>query len=283
MLIADSGSTRTQWAAIDGSGATVVFEGGGINALMLSGEELRGELRTQLEGHIMPRSVECVRFYGAGCVPSVIPEVTAALREVTGCEDVEVASDMLAAARALCGDEPGIACILGTGSNSCEYDGQNISANVSPLGYILGDEGSGAVLGRRLVGDVLKNQLPAELCRGFMERFDLTQLDIIEAVYREQGANRFLAGFVPFLSENIRCEEIEEMVIDEFVRFLRRNVAGYSVAGSATVNFAGSVAYYFRPQLQKAVTMCGMRLGNVVREPIGGLVNYHLSKFKNNR
>jgi len=187
---------------------------------------------------------------------------------------IEVNSDILAAAHGLSGRNPGIVCILGTGSNSCFYDGEKVVANVPALGFILGDEGSGAVLGKLLVGDILKNQLPAGLKEKFLQQFDLTQGTIIERVYRQPFPNRFLASLSPFLKQNIETPEIRALVLNAFKAFLNRNVKQYDYQNNK-VHFIGSIAYYYKEILEEAICECGMQLGNIVQSPMEGLVIYH--------
>lgn len=276
ILIADSGSTKTQWAVADTAGEPRMFVTSGINALMLTRDELvarlEGELLPQLHGAVPDE----VWFYGAGCLPHVCPMVADALKEVTTAGFVEVASDMLGTARALCGHDEGIACILGTGSNSCRYDGSHIVDNVSPLGYILGDEGSGAVLGRRLIGDVLKRQLPPGICDAFMVRYGLSPAEIIERVYRRPGANRFMASFVPFMAEHRSVEGIHALLVDEFTRFFCRNVASYAGYRDVPVHFVGSVAMVFAKELREAAAAFAIRVGTIMQNPIFGLIDYHI-------
>ena len=188
---------------------------------------------------------------------------------------VEVASDLLAAARAVCGREPGIACIMGTGSNSCYYDGEKVVMNVSPLGYILGDEGSGAVLGKLLVGDVLKKQLPEYLCEKFMREYNLDYTTIITSVYRKPAANRFLAQFAPFLEHNIEEPAIHAIVLRSFTDFFTRNVASYPGYKELPCNFVGSIAFCERKVLQEAADALGITIGTVIKDPMEGLVKYH--------
>jgi N-acetylglucosamine kinase-like BadF-type ATPase len=183
-------------------------------------------------------------------------------------------SDMLGAARGLCGRNPGIVCILGTGSNSCFYDGDKIVYNVSPLGFILGDEGSGAVLGKLLVSDLLKNQLPAGLKEKFMEEFDLTPGMIIERVYRQPFPNRFLASLSPFLLRNIKEPALRSLVLNSFRSFLTRNVMQYDYK-RYPVCFIGSVAYHYREILDEALLAAGMQSGGIIRQPMEGLVKYY--------
>ena len=231
ILIADCGSTKTDWCVVrEGIVEKQVFTCG-MNAVMLTEEEMRSRMAAELVPELggYADAIEAVYFYGAGCIsPEVCANVERAIRANINAQDVEVHTDLLAAARALCGRRPGIACILGTGSNSCFYDGEKICDNVSPLGYILGDEGSGAVLGKLLVGDVLKGQLPAELCEKFLRKYDLTLLDIIRKVYREPQGNRFLASVTPFLIENINEKEVHDLVLGSFKAFFRRNISHYA-------------------------------------------------------
>ena len=182
-----------------------------------------------------------------------------------------VESDLLGAARALCGRSEGIACILGTGSNSCHYDGTRISANISPLGWILGDEGSGAVLGRRLVGDVLKGEFSPELCEAFTEETGLTRTTIINKVYREPMPNRWLASLVPFLGRHRNDARVRQFLIDEFRRFLRRNVAKYQRL-DLPVHFVGGIASSYQDELAEALRLEGMQLGRILKRPIDGIV-----------
>lgn len=277
ILIADSGSTKTQWSIVtDTNAAEQSIVTSGINAAMLSSAEIADILRQELMPRLDHQRPYAVRFYGAGCIDdATCAGVARAISDTTGCTDVEVASDLLAAARALCGKQPGIACILGTGSNSCLYDGHKIVANVSPLGFILGDEGSGAVLGRTLVADVLKHQLPADLCQAFHKRYPIAYPEIIASVYRRNMPSRFLASFVPFLADNINRTEISRLVENAFKAFFRRNVDSYTDAHSLPLHFTGSVAYYFEPQLRQAAADSGYSITSIVKSPRKGLLKFH--------
>jgi len=177
----------------------------------------------------------------------------------------------------LCGHHAGIACILGTGSNSCYYDGAKIVANVSPLGFILGDEGSGAVLGKLLVGSLLKNQLAPGLKEEFLTTYALTPADIIDRVYRRPLPNRFLASLSPFLAAHLDDPGIHRLVLDSFRDFLRRNVMQYDWQ-AYNVHFCGSIAYHYQTILAEAAATYSIHLGQVVQSPIKGLVRYHDSR-----
>jgi N-acetylglucosamine kinase-like BadF-type ATPase len=276
ILIADSGSTKTDWCLLHQDGAATRVQTKGLNPFQMTEEEIGEEIKTVLLPKLQTSEVSAVCFYGAGCTPEKQPVVERALRScLTITDGCEVASDMLGAARAICGDKPGIACILGTGSNSCAFDGRKIVKNVSPLGYILGDEGSGAVLGRMLLGDIMKNQMPQHIIDRFHEKYSFTNADIIERVYRQKLPNRFLAGFAPFLHENIDEPCIEALVKDEFRSFLRRNVRQYNGWESLPIGFIGSIATVFRTQLNEVLAEECMHLGPIIQAPMEGLVNFH--------
>ncbi len=276
ILLADSGSTKTHWCLMADGKPVNDVRTKGLNPFQMNGEEIALTLQQELLPALPTAEVDCVYFYGAGCTPEKQPLVADALRSVLTISGVcEVHSDMLAAARAICGHAPGIACILGTGSNSCAFDGQKITMNVPALGFILGDEGSGAVLGRTLVGNVLKRQLPAAVCERFLSQYATTQADIIERVYRQPQPNKYLASFAPFLKENIGVPEVEAMVKEGFRAFLHRNVAQYPDYLSLPIGFNGGIATTFEEQLMAVLAEENMHLGRIIQEPMQGLVEYH--------
>jgi N-acetylglucosamine kinase-like BadF-type ATPase len=275
-LIADCGSTKINWCLIENGEVVKQIFTSGMNAVMLSQQEITERIATELMPQLSDYVVHSVYFYGAGCISdAVCSNVANAIRNNIKDAAVEVYTDLLAAARALLGNKPGIACILGTGSNSCYFDGTNIVENVSPLGYILGDEGSGAVLGKRLIGDVLKKQLPQELCEKFMTQYNLDPITIIQRVYREPQANRFLALVSPFLLQNIDEPAIHTLVLDSFVLFFKRNVMLYPNHKNHKVNFVGSIAYYYKDLLAEAAAQCGCTIGTVLKSPMQGLIAFH--------
>ena len=277
ILIADCGSTKIDWCLIEnGKVAKQVFTSG-INALLMSEEQIRQTIADELVPEIKGYEIGSVYYYGAGCLfDDICANVRRAIAaNIPSAKTIEVDTDLLAAARALCGKNPGIACIMGTGSNSCYYDGVRIVDNVSPLGYILGDEGSGAVLGKLLVGDVLKNQLPAALCEKFLKKYDLDRQKIIEGVYKKPAANRFLASLSPFLIENIEEPAVHRLVLNAFKAFFVRNIENYEGYKTMPVSFVGSVAYYYRDVLGEAANSLGIKIGTVIKSPMEGLIKYH--------
>ncbi len=277
ILIADCGSTKIDWCLLNNNKVERQVFTMGMNAVMLTEEEIRQRIADELVPELAGYPVEAVYFYGAGCIsPEVCDNVARAIRaNFADATTVEVHTDLLAAARALCGRQPGIACIMGTGSNSCYYDGEKIADNVSPLGYILGDEGSGAVLGKILLGDVLKRQLPDDLCEKFLKQYDLDRLTIIKRVYKEPQANRFLASVSPFLIENIDRAEVRALVVNAFRAFFRRNIAHYPNFNTSDVNFVGSIAHHYREVLAEAAQAEGCRVGTVIKSPMEGLIKFH--------
>jgi N-acetylglucosamine kinase-like BadF-type ATPase len=281
ILIADSGSTKTDWCVAENGQQVQRITTKGINPYFQSEEEITKELQTALLPQLGSRDAarhvstfDAVYFYGTGCLPEKIPMMKQALSSQLQSPTVEVYSDMVGAARGLAGRKPGIICIMGTGSNSCYYDGEKIVSNISPLGFILGDEGSGAVLGKLLAGDLLKNQLPEGLKEKFLQQFNLTPGDIIERVYRQPFPNRFLASLSPFLAQNIAVPEVRSIVLNAFKDFLTRNVMQYDYKNNP-VHFIGSIAFYYKELLEEACKSTGMHLGTIVQSPMEGLIMYH--------
>ena len=289
VLIADSGSTKVHWCLLAANGQSSDVFTDGINPFFQTSDAMRNSISNQLLpqiGHLLwAGKLTDVFFYGAGCTPEKIPFVEKALQSVFRASEVHVASDMLGAARGLLGKQKGVACILGTGSGSCFYDGENIRWSVPSLGYILGDEGSGAVLGKRLVGDLLKNQLGEDLKQQFFEAYETSMADVIEHVYRQPFPNRFLAKLSRFCADHIQDERIYKLVYDHFQDFVRRNVQQYyevdGVENPETmqmpVAFSGSIACYYRGVLEEVMDDYGFQIGKIMQDPIPGLKEYHLA------
>ena len=280
-LIADSGSTKTDWCLCNKSTTLSSIQTQGINPYHQTEEAieevLREELLPQLKSQeLMAHSSQLhIIFYGSGCAnETACNRIKEALFKVLDTKDVTIHSDLLGAARALCGHEEGIACVLGTGSNSCLFNGKEIIANTPPLGYILGDEGSSAVLGRRLVGDCLKNQLPEPLRDEFLAEYNLTQEIILEKVYRQPLANRFLASLTPFLSKHREVPEVHKLLVESFTDFFVRNVKQYRRPW-LPIHFVGSIANAFPAELKEAAESLGMELGTILQSPMEGLIKYH--------
>lgn len=277
-LIADSGSTKTDWCIVDESGAFSTIRVKGMNPYFQDEEEISSEIEKKLLPAVGDNVIDTVYFYGAGCIFDKVKVVENAIKKHITAKRIFVESDLLGVARAVCCKTEGIACILGTGSNSCLYDGDKIVSNISPLGFILGDEGSGAVLGKLLVGDLLKGILPERLKSLFLEQYGLTPAYIIDKVYRQPFPNRFLAGFAPFLAEHLDEPSIYRLVADSFYAFIYRNVKQYH-RDDCEVSFVGSIAYFFRDILSAVASDTGIVLGKIVQNPMDGLLQYHLGKY----
>ncbi len=276
ILIADGGSTKTEWRVCGAGKKWQSLYTSGINPFFLSGEEIINLLRNELQP-LAGITFEKIFFYGTGCnSPAKEEIVESAVRKFFSVERIFVGSDLLGAARALCMDEPGIACIMGTGSNSCYYDGRSILSNVSPLGYILGDEGGAAFIGRKLLSGVLKKNLPAEVIDRFFNTYNLTSAEILENVYMKPFPNRFLGQFSRFISSNIEIEELQDIISSSFEEFIRRNILQYREATELQVNFTGSVAYYFSIFLEAALKANNLKAGIITLSPMDRLAEYHM-------
>ena len=275
ILIADSGSTKTNWCLVEQGQIVSEIVTDGINPFYQTDMEIIALLDDQLIPKLENTDIDRIFFYGAGCsFPEKKILVSRGLVRFFGNSMIEIQSDLLGAARSLFQQEKGIACILGTGSNSCYYDGKDITQNVSPLGFILGDEGSGAVLGKLFLADCLKNQLPPELKEEFLSRYELTPEIILDAVYKKPFPNRFLAQFTHFLSEKIEEPSVFNLVYDSFDAFLVRNVMQYPLE-DMKVGCIGSVAYYFRDTLEIVASERRIEISDIIQNPMEGLVKFH--------
>lgn len=273
-LIADSGSTKVDWRAImdDGSVKSIYTEG--INPVFIQKDYIVNILKSKLLPEL-GSDLKKVYFYGAGVLSVELSNVlNDAFLEVFPKCNCHAASDLLAAARALCGHSPGIACIMGTGSNSCFYDGKNIIKNIKAGGFILGDEASGGVLGRKLISDYIKGLLPKEIEVEFNKRYQLDYMKVVEMVYKQPLPSRFLASFSPFINEFRNHPHIYTLLRESIDEFFKRNISQYDYK-NYPVNFVGSIAYYYRDIFEKIAIENGMRVGKIIKSPVDGLVEYH--------
>ena len=277
-LTVDSGSTKTDWGFFNTKDDLKVVKTQGINPCHQTEDEIRSIISSELITGIPDidlGAVSQVFYYGAGCATeSICAQMAGILKEFLPNAVITVDSDMLGAARALCGKSEGVACVLGTGSNSCLYNGSIIIDQVPSLGYILGDEGSASALGRRLIGDCLKRQLPEQVCTEFMQKYSLTKDSIIESVYRKPMANRYIASFAPFLIDKRSIPEVHKMLIQCFSEFFTRNVINYHKPW-LPVHFIGSLANSFSDELKETADSLGMTIGKIEASPMSGLVDYH--------
>ena len=271
-LIADSGSTKTDWVLADGRDIVGRFQTQGMNPFHQSEDDMRTILLTELLPSLhsacatQPQPL-AIHFYGSGVRPELEPVMERLLQSVfPDATHVEAHGDLLGAARALFGQEPGIACILGTGANSCLYDGSRIVQNTPPLGYILGDEGSGAVLGVRFLNALYKGFIDDDIVSDFQRSMGLTVGDVIARVYRQPMANRFLASLSPFIQAHLDHPRVSQIVVDNFRDFFRRNVVQYQ-RPDLHVGFVGSIAWYYQDQLREAAAAEGFSVGCILKAP----------------
>lgn len=278
ILLADGGSTKVDWRLVEqGKEIKQIFTKG-ANPFFRTKEDISEELNATLKPALEGYKIDAVYFFGAGCANAEKNNIVKeAIYDSLAVNNIEVNSDLLAAAKGLCGTKEGIACIIGTGSNSCFYDGEQIKENVSPLGYILGDEGSGAVIGRLFLGACLKNQLTSGLKEKFLERYELTPAEILDKVYKQPMANRFLASISPFILENIEDATVAEIVYQAFRDFYKKNVMQYIYKNNA-VHFTGSVAHHYQNILRKVGTDMGLNVGEITQSPMEGLINYYANQ-----
>ena len=293
ILIADSGSTKTDWrllVPLNGSVSAFVFATSGINPFFLADDEivalLKSELCSQFETTTTPvsvSSVEQIYFYGAGIASKEKSDlISRSLQTVFRSADmIESHSDLLGAARGLCGRKPGIPCILGTGSNSCFYDGESIADNVPPCGFILGDEGSGAVMGRKLLSAFLKRDLPESLCEKLRYECGLSKDIILERVYRQALPNRFLAQHAQFLDTYKNEKAIQSIIIECFEEFFDRNVLKYPKCREVPIHFTGSIAFHFAEFLRHVAASRRLTIGKITKSPIDDIASYHTNTVKN--
>ena len=311
ILIADSGSTKTDWSLTDEKGKVqMTCKTQGINPVHMQDAEILHVLCEELVLTIQPQEVH---FYGSGVTEAMKPRMVSLLQQAFPEAKIEAESDMLGAARALFGHQPGIACILGTGANSCLYDGEKMVMNVPPLGYILGDEGSGAVLGKLFLNGIFKGTLPGSLKKKYLDWAKLDYPTIINKVYREPLANRFLASICPFISQQIEqaykyengSDELNEamalyrIVLDNFTQFYDNNVAAYvkyiemsmadlsllepgvkawnnALGGVPPIGFVGSIAHYFSAPLGNIFQdEHHLKIAQILQAPMPGLIKYH--------
>ena len=276
-LIADGGATKTDWALVDNHQIKARVFTLGMNPFHASEEAIGNILTNELIPNLPTEANGAdIYFYGAGCTPEKCIIMKGLLQEAfPKSPTIEVMSDLWGAARALCGHKPGIACILGTGSNSCYYDGKDMVANTPPLGYILGDEGSGAVLGKLFVADALKGLLPESLTRIFFEETGLTKADFLDNIYKKPMPSRFLASMAPFITRH-KDEEpmLKELAIRNFRSFFSRCIAPYGHS-EMPVNFIGGLAFSYENELKEAARIEGFTIGTIEKGPMDGLIKYH--------
>jgi glucosamine kinase len=276
ILIADGGSTKTDWRLIKEGREYKQVQTPGFNPYLVGSDEIESILWKELQPYIDNTAVSAVYYYGAGCstpVKNMIVET--AFEKIFTNARIYVSHDLLAASHALCGDKEGIAAILGTGSNSCYYDGRDIKDGIFSLGYFFGDEGSGAHLGKMLLTAYLHKELPEEIETKLKEEYPKSLESILDAVYTKPAPSRFLASFSHFISNNRSNPYIYNLIAEAFRAFYKYQVCCYPRHKEIPVHFVGSVAYYYQDILTSVGLEFGIHTGKFIKAPIDGLVEYH--------
>ncbi len=279
ILIADSGSSKTDWRVIHEDGRISQHRGVGFNPYYQTSEEMAIEMQDDfLKG--ISSEIDQIYYYGAGCSsPERNKEVEDALRTIFKNSEINIGHDLSAAAHATCGHKPGIACIVGTGSNSCDYDGKSIIDTRPAPGFILGDEGGGAYVGRQFLKDFINDEMPQNIRQEAENRFSLTQNLIQEHVYRQPFPNRYMASFCKFITEHTVDPYCYQLYYNSFNDFLEKHVMKYKDYKSKPVNFVGSIAFYNSNILRKACFDAGIQVNIILESPIAGLTLYHQEKL----
>lgn len=275
ILIADSGASKTDWRLINGSNKVEQAQTLGYNPYYQPIDQFEREIREALMPQIST-DVKELFYYGTGCSSEQNRKmIRQVLERYFSSAHIEIWHDLLAAARALCGSEKGIACILGTGSNSCYYDGEKIVENVTSLGYVLADEGSGAYFGKRILADYLRKDLPEKLWDQFKKRFPMDRDEMLDRVYRDEMPSRFLGSFSHFIFQHLRESYCYNLVYEGFDLFFEKNIKKYSGHQDMKIHFVGSVAFYFSDVLRQVAIDKKLTVKNVLESPIAGLTLFH--------
>lgn len=278
VLIADSGSTKTDWRLVDDNGKVTSYHTIGFNPYHVNSDNVLSALASSDLDQIK-NTVNKVVFYGAGCSSDEKKAIiTQPLTMFFNKATIEVEHDMLAAARATCGDKSGMVAILGTGSNSCLYDGNNIVENVAALGYILGDYGSGVHIGKTFLQKMLGKELPLEIEEAFHQQYNLSITDILDAVYKQPLPNRFLASFSQFVFQHLQHPSIKKIVENCFDCFFQSNIIKYTNYQSQPLHLIGSIAFIYQDILKEIAEKYKVKVGKIIKQPIDELVHYHHSK-----
>ncbi|MEJ5054004.1 N-acetylglucosamine kinase [Sphingobacterium sp. MYb382] len=285
IIIADGGSTKTNWCLLDDSNKKIYFNTEGYNPYFVDSDYIVQSLKKGLPQDLPFEKITEVNYYGAGVHNGEKAKIVeTALSKVFPTAQVEVGHDLLAAARALLGDQSGFAAILGTGTNSCIYDGQEITHNIDSAAYILGDEGSGSFIGKKLLTDFIRGLMPADVAEAFFNTYKLTPDEIMDNVYTKPLANRFCASFSKFVYDNnVNIQYTRKIVDDAFEAFFKNLVSQYPDFQAYTFNCIGSVGYNFRNVLEEKATQYGMKVGKILRSPIDDLVQFHISRAAKNK
>jgi len=281
ILIAESGSTKTDWVLVNDSKEITMFKTMGFNPFFHSSEFIAEEILNNKEFYEASKNVDKLYFYGAGCSSDEMNNIVKlGLNKIYPNSAVIVDHDLLACALSTYQGEPSISCILGTGSNSCYFDGKVLREEVPAIAYVLGDEGSGSFYGKKLLRDYLYNQLPESISKDFESQFGNAKADIFENVYMKPHANVYLASFMKFINRHYHHEYVVNMIQHGMNEFMKIHVCCYPEHKSVKTHFIGSISKIFERELIQAAKNNGVILGEIIQKPVDNLVNYHLNHIK---
>ncbi|MDP2424698.1 MAG: ATPase [Bacteroidales bacterium] len=279
IIVADSGSTKTDWRIYDKKHGIRQLQTIGMNPYFLNSDKVTEVLEKDLLPYLNPKNVGEVYFYGSGCTLSEkVREIEYPLSDLFTEATIAVESDLLGTARALCGNSAGLIGILGTGSNSCIYDGRYITKQINSLGYVLGDEGSGAILGRSLVKAFFENKLPVDLEKDFFEKHPVSLSRTLDMIYRQSFPNMFLASFAPFAFQHKTNPWMKELLNSHFEAFFTHMVTVYEDYRQFTLHLSGSIAHYFGEFVEEAAKNHRIALGRIIIQPVDDILNYHIQQ-----
>lgn len=276
--IAESGSTKTIWVFLDNIGQEKSrLESIGLNPFFVEAPEVEDVFRTVIED-AGASQLESIDFYGSGCSsPSRNARISTGLSSAVKCGEIRVHHDLLAAARATCQFSPGIVAILGTGSNSCAYDGTEITDNVPAMGFMVGDEGSGTAIGRRLIQAWMYREMTASLKEAFETELNLTKEKVLDALYYQTKPNRFLASLAKFCANHRDEPMIKSLLAENFDEFVVRHLKKYDGVERLPIHFVGSIAHHYQDFLADSLSRHSLQLGSIIQSPIDALLKYHNS------
>lgn len=276
ILIADAGSTKTDWKLVENTTTISTIKTIGFNPVLTNTQLIISELKKSFSKKNINNKIQAIYYYGAGCWNEATCQIVErALIAIFPNARISVTNDLLGAAKSVCGKETGIACILGTGANSCLFDGQKIIDNVSALGYIMGDEGSGAYLGKTLLQSYFYRELPNDLKIKLEQQYPISKQQLIANVYQNKGGNRYLANFATFIIKEKEHPFIQKLIADAFELFVSRQVLKYQNVQDLPIHFIGSIACFLEDILDEVLKRHQLTLGKIIRQPIDGLVDYH--------
>jgi glucosamine kinase len=281
ILVADSGSTNTNWCLLDTNEDIRYFDTEGYNPFFVSISHIVASMKASLPPNINPDHILLIYFYGSGCFEEKTSNIKLALKQIFTHADIFVGLDLLGSARAVLGDNRGFAAILGTGTNSCLYDGHKITANIDSLGYLLGDEGSGYYIGKKLLGDYIRGYMPPPVSTEFYNTYRIGREEIMEQVYTEKIPNRYCAGFTRFITESVADKSYTRKIVkDSFTDFFESLVSRYENYRDYSFNCTGSIAFAYKDILTETASEYGMQTGIILKTPIEGLAKYHNLSLK---